>query len=61
VRVVAGIGRDSARREAIERRLGEVEMPAPDEFGHFLEEEGHQSVAICAPSTSASVMMITRS
>ena len=42
VGVVAGVGRLGARGQAVERRLGEEQMAAADQLGHFLEEEGHQ-------------------
>jgi hypothetical protein len=37
-----GHSAEVARGQPVERRLGEIEVPAPDDFGHFLEEEGHQ-------------------
>ena len=40
--LVTGVGALLAGGEAVKRRLGEVEVPAPDDLGHFLEEEGHQ-------------------
>ena len=42
VGVVAGVERLGADGQAIERRLRQIQMPAPDQIGHFLEEEGHQ-------------------
>src|SRR3546814_20083373 len=41
VRVVARIEALAARRQPIERRLREIEVPLAHQFGHFLEEEGH--------------------
>jgi hypothetical protein len=32
----------SSRAEAVERRLGEVQVPGAHQLGHLLEEEGHQ-------------------
>ena len=42
VGVVAGVEGLGAGGQAVERRLGEEEVAAADELGHFLEEEGHQ-------------------
>ena len=42
VGVVAGVEGLGAGGQAVERGLGEEQMAAADELGHFLEEEGHQ-------------------
>ena len=42
VGVVAGVEGLGAGGQAVERGLGEEQMAAAHQLGHFLEEEGHQ-------------------
>ena len=42
VGLVAGVGDGAAMAQAIERRLGQIEMAALDQLGQLAEEEGHQ-------------------
>ena len=42
VGVVAGVEGLRARAQAVERGLGDEEVAAAHQLGHFLEEEGHQ-------------------
>ena len=47
--------------DLVERRLGDVDVAALDQFRHLAVEEGQQQgVRMWAPSTSASVMMMMR-
>jgi hypothetical protein len=49
-----------AALQLVERRLREEKVPAGDQLGHVPEEERQQRVRMCEPSTSASVITITR-
>ena len=46
-------------RQPIERRYSQVQISAFDQFRHLPVEEGDHSDAMCAPSTSASVITMT--
>jgi hypothetical protein len=61
VRIVAGVGALLAGGQAVERGLGEEQVAARTMSGISWKKKVISSVAICAPSTSASVMMMMRS